>query len=327
MIQTFEEYQTQRYEKLEPEFLNKSSAFFSENLSTIRKNFLEEMKLAMKNAHDVQKSEGTICAYISVSFLNTSVVENKPALQIDFYNEEWVYGESFSRSRMSADFLLKYWEEFVSDALDEKFYIRSKISKVEIKSLFWGTLDKLVYIFACYLKYFAYRLTYYKEFDELNKAENFYVTFGTYLDWQEKVFARLPEIDLLNPDANEDTTFRPVTKKFYRRKNFQDLNLRGCSFEECTFDNFVFSNVDLADARFFKCRFTSTEFTGAKFAGGDFFECYLKDCSFKNCTSNPADVSEDEYFAPFRMYHCFLLNTNFADCDFAQLKKIDCLEK
>lgn len=242
-------------------------------------------------------------------------------------NEEWVYGESWSRSRMSADFLFIYWQNFIFDALDENFFVRSQISKVEIKSLFFVTVDKLAYIFTCYAKYFAYRLMYYEEFDELEKAEKFYITCGTYLDWQERIFAQLPEIDLLNLDANEETTFRPIEKKIYRQKNFTNLDLSHCYFGECLFDNFIFSEVHLSDAQFLRCRFYFVTFENVKFAGADFFECYFKNCTFKNCSSNPADVSEDEYFAPTRMYHCFLLETNFFENDFSQLQKINCFEK
>ena len=220
MIETFEDYKTQRYEKLELEFLQKVGEDLKENIYAIRKFFLEEITAAIKTACEVQKLENKICAYISISFLNSSLFENNPKFQIDFYNEEWVYGESWLSSRFSADFLFKYWQEFKFNALNENFFIRSRISKVEIKSLFWGTLDKLTYLLACYAKYFAYRVNYYNEFDELQKAENFYITCGTYLDWQERIFANLPEIDLLNPDDNEDTTFRPVRKKFIDKKVF-----------------------------------------------------------------------------------------------------------
>ncbi len=330
LLQTFDEFLNLRYKPLETEFLKKVGENLSKKLSTIRKFCLEEWRNAIAYACEIQRKENKICAYMSISFLNTSMIDDKPTLQIDFYNEEWVYGESWARYRMSADFLFKYWKDFKFDALDDRFFVRSKISKIEIKSLFWGTLDKLIFLFTCYAKYFAPRLSYYNEFDELIKAENFYVTCGTYLDWQNRIYAVLPEIDLLNPDANEETTFRPVIKKIYRNKKFSNLNLRGCYFEECLFDNFTFENLNLVDAIFLRCRFTSTKFVNVKTAGCDLFECYFKNCTFENCTSNPADVSEnnDEYFAPMRMYHCFLFNLEIEEnCDFDELTQIDCYEK
>ena len=253
--------------------------------------------------------------------------ENKPVLQIDFYDEGWFYGKSFFRKRFSADFLLEHWQKFTSDALDESFFIRSKISKVEIKSLFWETLDKIIYLFACHTKYFAYQISYSNEFDDLQKAEKFYITCGTYLDWQERIFAILPEIDLLNPDANEETNFRPVNKKIFRKKSFHDLDLRNCYFEDCLFDEFDFKNLNLADAYFLRCRFKNTKFIDSKFAGGNFWECNLKDCEFQNCSSNPAAVNDSEYFANFMMYHCYFANVKFSDCDFENMQKIHCFEK
>ena len=325
-IQTFDEYLNFRYKPLETEFLKKVGQYFSRELSTIRKFCLEEWRKAIAYACEIQRQENKICAYMSISFLNTSVIDDKPTLQIDFYNEEWVFGESWARYRMSADFLLKFWKDFKIDALDDRFFVRSKISKVEIKSLFWGTLDKIIFLFTCYVKYFALRLSYYNEFDELIKAENFYITCGTYLDWQNKVYAEIPEIDLLNPDANEDTTFRPVKNKLFHNKKFHDLNLRGSYFEECIFDNFIFENLNLVDANFLRCRFTATKFINIQLAGCDLFECYFKNCTFENCSSE-IDADDDEYFAPMRMYHCYLLGIDDINCKFENLTQIDCFTK
>ncbi len=322
MIQTFEDYKIQRYNILESNFLTETSKFFRKNLDTIRKNFLSELDSAISDACKIQAAENKICAYISISFLNTSVMENKPVFQIDFYNEDWVYGESWARKRFNADFMLTYWQEFISKAMDDKFYIRSQISKVEIKSLFWDTLDKLIYLFAGYTKYFLRDIS-----CDLLKAENFYVTCGTYLDWQERIFAELPEIDLLNLEANEDTTFRPVNKKIFRHKNFDGLNLRNCYFKNCTFDRFTFSKINLVDSKFLNCRFTNTEFIDTNFKGGNFFKCYFKDCNFTNCNSSADNIPDEEYFSILKISDCYLLNLNFFDCNFSQIEKINCFEK
>lgn len=329
LIQSFGEYLTRRYKPLELEFLKRTERHLSRELPAIRKFCLDEWRKAISQACEDQRQENFLCAYMSISLMNTSLLDGKPQLQIDFYNEEWVYGESLSRSRMSAEFLFKHWREFTADALDENFYVRSQVAKVEIKSLFWGTVEKVTFLFACYAKYFASWLAYGSEFDDLHKAEKFYVTCGTYLDWQNRIYGVLPGIDLLNPDANEETTFRTVRKKIYRGKKFCGLNLRGCHFEDCNFYDFAFEALNLADATFLRCRFFSTRFVDVKTAGSDFFECYFKDCAFEKSTCEPTAASEDgdEYFAPMRMYHCFLLGVTFDGCDFDRLTKIDCYEK
>ena len=331
--ENFEEYKKERYEKLELEFLKKSGEMLNKNFSANRKNFIDNLRKAISDALKFQTDEKKICAYISISFLNTSMFDfqetesNSSLFQIDFYNADWFYGESWSRSRFSADFLLEHWQKFIFQALDENYFVRSKISTVEIKSLFWETLDKLIYIYTCQAKYFANLIEYSDEFDELKKAENFYITCGTYLDWSERIFGILPEIDLLNLDANEETTFRPVKNKIYRGKEFSDLNLRNCYFEDCLFDRFTFSDLILADAHFLRCRFTNSKFLNVKCPGADFFECSFRDCEFENCTSEPTSVDANEYFANLRLYHCSLLNVNFTDCDFNNMNMLDCIEK
>ena len=330
LLQTFDEFLEKRYEPLELEFLKTVAQDLNKNISSIRKFFLEELRRALVQADEIQRQENKICAYMSISLLNISLIDDKPLFQVDFYNEEWVYGESWARYRFSADFLFKHWKKFKADAQDENFYVRSKINRVEIKSLFWGTADKIIFLFACHAKYFIPRLYYYNEFDELIKAENFYVTCGTYLDWQNRIFAELPEIDFFNLDSNEETTFRPLIKKILRNKKLSGLNLQHGFFEECTFRNFIFENLNLADANFLNCKFINCTFDGVKFAGGDFFECYFKECTFKNCTSDPAESSDNsnEYFAPLRMYHCYLLSLEIEEsCNFENLVQINCYNK
>ena len=316
MIETLQAYVAERYSPLEIEFLDATKKFLGENFPRISEYVLSEWRKAIAAACEVQSGEKIPCAYMSVSFLNTSVLENKSVLQIDFYDEQWVYGEPFSRSRMDAGFLLTGWENFTAKALDEKFFVRSALSSAEIKSLFWGTLDKVAFIFTCFAKYFAPALKSSDEFDALLKAEKFYITCGTYLDWQNRLCAVLPEIDFLNLDANEDATFHEVHGKIYRQKTFAEMNLRGCRFEDCLFHKCAFMNLNLADAEFSRCRFIAASFSDIKFAGTKFSACTFKDCAIKNSTDAPKAVDAEEYFAPLKTSQCKILNTVVEGCDF-----------
>lgn len=327
MIETFSDYIQKRYLPQELEFLNATKKSLSDDLSAIKKYLLNEWRKAIGDACKVQLCEKIPCAYMSVSLLNTSIIDDKPVLQIDFYDNRWVYGESFSRGRLNADFLFGYWKEFTVAALDEKFFVRSKISQVEIKSLFWSTIDKVIFLFTCFAKYFAAELKTSDEFNTLAKAEKFYMTCGTYLDWQNRLCAVLPEIDLFNPDANEDTTFRDFHGKIFRQETFGDLNLRGCRFEDCLFHDCKFQNLNLADANFLHCRFVSSHFDAVKLAGANLAECLFRDCSFKNSSSNPKLVDADEYFMPLQINHCKIFRVDFDGCDFSQMIKTNCCEE
>lgn len=322
LIDTFSDYEHARYEPLELEFITATKKSLSDDLPTIKSRTLTAWRQALSEACEVQRDKKISCAYMSVSFLNTSVAQ--PILQIDFYDRQWVFGEPFARSRMNAEFLLTHWEKFTTDALDDKFFVRSKITRVEIKSLFWRTLDKVAFLFTCYAKYFAFELKSSPEFAALVKAEKFYVTCGTYLDWQNRLCAVLPEIDLTDLDANEETTFRNFVGKIYRQQNFASLNLHGCYFEDCLFRNCTLTNLNFADAHFLHCRFYSSHFKSVKLAGANFIECKFRDCAFENSSSAPKDVDDDEYFASLRLTRCKIFCVQCNDCDFTQLTKTNC---
>ena len=40
-------------------------------------------------------------------------------------------------------------------------------------------------------------------FDMLGKNEEFFITVGEYIDWQDIVYAALPEIDIFNHNMND----------------------------------------------------------------------------------------------------------------------------
>ena len=304
MIETFSDYEQSRYKSLEIDFLEATKKSLSDDFAAMKSDTLTAWRKALSEACDVQRDEKIPCAFMSISFLNTSV----------------------ARSRMNADFLLTHWQKFTADALDDSFFVRNKIAQVEIKSLFWSTLDKLAFLFTCYAKYFAAELKTSPEFAALDKAENFYVTCGTYLDWQNRLFAVLPEIDLTEPEVNADTTFREFVGKIYRQQNFASLDLRGCRFEDCLFRDCTFTDLNFADARFSRCRFYSLRFDGVKLAGAEFVECKFRDCTFKNSSTDPKAVDVDEYFAPLRLTRCNLVRVKCDGCDFAQLTKTACDE-
>ena len=325
MIETFDQYVLERYKPLEIEYLQRTNDRLNDELETIRKYCLNEWRKAIKAAVEYQNDHEVECAYMSISFLLTSMLELKPQMQIDFYNSEWVYGESWFRRRMNAEFLTKEWNDFTAAALDERFYIRSRIAHAEIKSLFWSTLDKLIYLFSGFVKYFARNVEYFVEFDELNKSEKFYLTFGTYLDWQDRMFGILPEIDFLNLDANEETRFRKIIKKNFNDESFIKIDMRHCYIEDCKFVNCTFDGDDLIDSNFLSCRFEKTNFVNVKLVGSEFFECYFNECRFENCSVEIE--TNEEYFAKMRMYHCFILKCEIVDSNFDLIIKKDCYER
>lgn len=323
MITTLEEFYQERYQALEIELLGDMSRRMGKEFKAISATCMEQWQRILKEALAVQAEERIPCAYMSISLLNTSLLGKKPMLQVDFYNGDWVYGEPWARGRMSAKFLFHEWDAFCRKALDESFYVRNKLQGIAIKSLFWETAERMIYLFSCFAKYFARELGELPEFKALEKEPVMYVTCGTYLDWQERIYAILPELDLRDIPENEQTAFREFRGETYKGLSLQAVDLRHCRFYDCVFRNCVFDKVNLSDGYFHNCRFRNTEFVELGMAGCLWEDSAFSDCSFRDSGTH---AEGDEYFAEAEMVRVGFSDVKAINCDFSHFRLKDCRE-
>ena len=321
LITTLQEYYESRYQALEIALLEEVSGRMSREFKAISETCMEHWRRILGEACAVQEKEKMLCAYMSISFLNTSLMEGKPLFQIDFYNGEWVYGDPWFRGRMPADFLFREWDGFCQKALDDSFYLRNRLQKPAIKTIFWGTAEKLVYLFSCFAKYFTKGLSELSEFRALEKEASMYVTCGMYWDWQERIYAVLPPLDFKELPDNEETAFREFRKTSYRENMFRNVDLRHTRFYDCIFRRCVFEGVDLSDAYFQNCRFYDTDFLQLKLAGCVWEDCIFQSCSFRD---SGTQTEGDEYFAEAEMIRSRFSGLHVQNCDFSHFLLRDC---
>ena len=189
MIMTLEDYYIKRYQGIEREFLDKTSAYLNENTEKILEYLVKNTTEILKKALNIQNERDIPCGYMSFSLLLTSVMVNKPVLQVDFYSGEWVYSEPWGREKIDASFLFRYWDDLQKAAFDDNYFMRSRITLAMIKTFFYDTLDELIYVLADYLKKYGENFANIPEFSKMKKETPAYITVGAYLDWQERIFA------------------------------------------------------------------------------------------------------------------------------------------
>ncbi|MBR3721218.1 MAG: hypothetical protein IKN12_00465 [Selenomonadaceae bacterium] len=189
MIMTLEDYYIKRYQGIEREFLDKTSAYLNENTEKILEYLVKNTTEILKKALNIQNERDIPCGYMSFSLLLTSVMVNKPMLQVDFYSGEWVYSEPWGREKIDASFLFRYWDDLQKAAFDDNYFMRSRITLAMIKTFFYDTLDELIYVLADYLKKYGENFANIPEFSKMKKETPAYITVGAYLDWQERIFA------------------------------------------------------------------------------------------------------------------------------------------
>lgn len=324
MMNTAEEYINERYTPLEKDLLEKTARRLGQNFSSRKTAVLNRWQKIIAAAVKEQEKIQVPCGYISLSLLNTSIMAKNPRWQMDFYNSQWVYGESWYRECFKADFLFEDWEDFCRQALDDGFYIRRIITSSSIRSLFWETADKLAYLAACYAKYYAADLGDVPEIKSLVKEDAMYVTCGVYLDWQERIYGILPQLDLTDVPDNTETTFREFKGEIYEAEAFIDLDLSHCRFIGCKFIGSIFNRIALKDAYFDSCAFTDVNFVETKISG-----CVWSRCRFQNCLwQNSGTASEgDEYFAEGEIKDSVIVGMQIINSEFSHFMLTRCQVK
>ena len=313
MIETMEEYEQERYLPLETAFLEQVSEYLGSHMDEVRDTCLREWEKALQKAGKRQEQEGVSCSYMSFSILGTSLLLGKPMIQIDFYNEEWVFGSPWERSRMDASFLFRGWERFCADALDDAYFVRSRLRRPMIRPLFFGTMEKAAYLFACCAKYFMGELAGTEAFQALQKAGSMYVTCGMYLDWQERIYGIVPPVDLDDLEKETDLRFREFQRIIYRGRQYQGLNLSMARFSDCLFEKTMLSHVCLQDAKFVRCRFHRVDFADVQMAGADFEDCHFYQCRWERVTTE--GMAAGEYFGETVFRGCYFQNLYADECN------------
>lgn len=322
MIESMQEYKSQRYKPLEREMLEALGRELSRNAAAVRTCCLQAWREALAEAVRVQQAAKTSCpcAYMSISLLNTSLLPpEQPLLQMDFYDEGGAYGWPWARTRTSAAFLFRHWEAFKAAALDDACFVRSRVHRSGIRALFWETIDRMAYLFTCHAKYIVPELESTEEYQQLLRAPSFFITSGMYLDWQEQLYAERPAIDIFAPDADEDTSFRQFSGMIFRGRLFQSMELQHCRFRDCLFADCTFAAVNLMDVQFLDCRFHRTIFRETEIAGCLWQNCALRGCSFLAVYS-VTRADSDEYFAEAELRQCYLENVQVQHCDFTNCR-------
>lgn len=318
MIESMQDYEKERYAGLEQALLERTAALLGREAAAVRSACLAAWQEALREGVRAQQAseQPLTCAYLSISLLNTSLLTGKPLFQMDFYDAGGAYGWPWARTRSSAAFLFAYWAEFTAAALDEQYFVRSRVPAAGIRALFWETADRLVYLFVCFAKYFVAELADTEAYQQLAKAPSFFVTGGMYLDWQEQLYGERPSIELFDRAADEDTRFRQFTGEIFRGREFGPLELKQCRFRDCLFADCSFAGTKLMDAQFQGCRFHQTVFRAAEIAGCLWQDCALRGCSFVGVQSAPPEDT-DEYYAEAELRQCYLDNVQIMQSDFS----------
>lgn len=235
-------------------------SFLEKQINYIKANYSD---IVAQVQTQVDRSFGSIryetVDMILISFMNTSLYFGKPNVRLSFYKEEDVWERPLLETEFGVDWLFHEWG-YHSNSEEE---LQSK--RVYLKPI-------LIYASGIF-KYALARCDKFQNYALLKRAEEFYICFGEYKDWQMPIYIEKREIDIFQNLNQESLEFRRFHHKIYQKKEFVEFKLDNSRFTDCKFTDCSFSGTELNDVMFERCTFENVQFINCTFWGSTFEFC------------------------------------------------------
>lgn len=323
-------FQTKHYVPRLKQLFIDTSAWISENYTSIQYSFTDAIDNVCKDVTELQKNSLIPeISYLCISFLFTSLNSETPQFQIDCYSEGCLpTGKSLYSKRFDASWLTRYIEEFRENLINDskKDGTINLIPPEQINIFVLRAVRDLLFYSVNIVKYFP-DINRAKNLYIMSKSEEFWISFGELGDWQRIVFAAFPYIDIFNCEENAILRFRSFPAITYRKKTFSKLDLTHSVFRDCTFIDCDIDGCIWNDCTFDNCTFKRTMITGSTFWGAAFYRCTLEATSFVQDTFHcMLDESVKEMFRAASFIRCNMHQIRFDSCDLAgaQVHACDC---
>ena len=321
-----ENYTEKYYESMMIQFTNKLQEKIDSNLEVIISEFQKTFKNYIDN---LAKNQDEETAFVHISFLYTSLSEKIAKLRLEAFPIDGVlFGESLYTDTIEIPFLVDIITQTKNELL--------KLAEQDNESPFIHNafIDQLlIRMISASIRYLFefYKYHYADLFDidaifKLNTADDFFITFGDYYDWQKPIFANRAEVDLFNRAEDEDLNFRKYNNFIFKDKKFDDLKISNSVFKGCRFENSELLSTSFADCIFEDCIFRKTVLTNVNFIGNTFEDCVFENIQFENAKFHiqPSITMDNlQLFKLMEFISCELNICTFNDCELTNAKLID----
>jgi len=304
------------------------SQVFSETLTELcsqlptlwQDHFIAPLSDFLSHLCDLQKQNkiGPIFC-VSMSFLNTALMNGSPACRIDAYGADGgLYDHSVLTKVVDWPFFSVAWNQLsagfreLPDTRESQSYYRP----LQAKQAAWNCIGPILSMVSALLKYEVDDIPQTSMYKGLVKGDEFRIEFGEFWDWKVTLLAERQEVDLFNYQSRKHS-FRAFQNKVFENKQFVGFDLSHCRFLDCEFRNCEFSGTNLNDCNFINCKFFDTFIKKCTTAGTCFSASTLTNVAFHEVTASFDGLSEsaqDCWYRPMSMIKTSLEHVDFANC-------------
>lgn len=286
--------------------LQNTTHYIEEHYQEIEKQWMLLMEKCLEEYYKCQKKIAPIpLQMIAVTFLNTAVYFGEPVIRVWFYGKDKIWEEPLLIHDMECEWIFQGWQGY-SEAL--KAYGQEKrMKEEETEVLKRKMLRVYMKYISCYMKYLLRGIRELAVYKSITKAKDMMVTFGEYMDWQQRIVIEREEIDIFQHEEEESLQYRSFTEKVYKNKKFFHMDFTGSVFLNCKFENCEMEKVWIHDAIFQNCKFEKVHWKQCEFYGATFVECSFREtdfCEVKEIQENVAPEELKSLYKPVEYVEC-----------------------
>lgn len=260
----------------------------------------------------------TIC----ISFPYVLLACGTPSLLFEAYPGVPFLDDALVFREFPAPWLFPDWEQLLEKLRREagRQGMNAVIRMPFIRSHALKSAACILYFWSGIVKYHLRGIEEKEEFRNLKKADDFCISFGGYMDWQNPIWISRKETDIFFCEEGTDLRFCRFREMWYEDKAFDALVLDDCQFHTCTFKNCSFTGTSFRDTSFIGCSFTDCRFSDTDLAGSSFAGCRLEEIQMEGVHTliqqkEAGSISAVRGNAEFK--GSFLTWVSLKNCDFS----------
>ena len=233
---------------------------------------------------------------LTFSFLWTSLLQGKPAVLIEAYEELPFTSDPILSEKVPAPWLFEGWADFIKELEVRcgKLALNSYIRPPEIRAKAIQAAQKILITYCMILKNHLRQLPQTAEWKAVQKQFFFFATAGEYMERQLPLLGERPEIDLAYLERGSDARFAKFKDRAFEGQAFSELFLADTCFAQCTFRDVTFDQCALCDAIFIDCTFENCTLSNLSIMGTGFYSSRFTNITLLNVWSSTGQSNQKE---------------------------------
>lgn len=256
---------------------------------------------------------------LTFSFLWTSLMQGKPAILIEAYEDLPFTSDPILSEKVPAPWFFGGWADFIKDLEVEcgKLALTAYIRPPEIRAKALHAAQEILITYCMILKNDLRLLPQTAEWQAVQKKSIFFATAGEYMERQLPLLGERPEVDLVYLERGSDAHFAKFQCLVFAGQSFSEIFLADTCFSQCTFRDVTFDQCALCDAIFVDCTFENCTLSNLSIMGAGFYSSRFTNSTLLNVWSSTGQSNQKEdciscgrtMFSDCLMEHIFFENS------------------